>query len=380
MALRTLFQFPLVLFILGYLLLTNAPAQPFDPDAVIVKFMTGDGVHHTRTVNQIIADINSNDEKRSYHSLMQLDKLKKIHLQYVLSKFPPVVELATGEVNWIIIRALEKMKRVGRNRLSKEMLSILSHANERNVFLAVQKTRLIHGHSDQIISELSRVFMDQNYSKSTRQYAAFHLFKQDSAGHAQIIKDIQTLFQSRDRQVRLFAFKQIKTRYNSPNISAKMNEKIIELLKTGLNDKYSMIRQAGFLKLLHAGGQAEYSASKYMVENIMHGNDNWKKNLAYERLSEFSRLERYRRIAVSALDLFRQYLRNGNHKQKEYAIHALTLMAKYAKGAKNDLKQVLNEGDPELTEQAKAALKCLDASQCGMYRHGHDNQWYSVNP
>jgi hypothetical protein len=159
-----------------------------------------------------------------------------------------------------------------------------------------------------------------------------------------------------------------------------MNEKIIELLKTGLNDTYSMIRQAAVLKLLHAGRQAEYIASRYMVENIMHGNDHWTKNTAYERLGEFSRLERYRKVAVSALELFRKYLRDGNHKQKEYAIHGLTLMAKFAKGAGKDLKKISTGSNAELAIQAEAALKCLDMLQCGIYSHGRNTKWYSVNP
>jgi hypothetical protein len=60
--------------------------------------------------------------------------------------------------------------------------------------------------------------------------------------------------------------------------------------------------------------------------------------------------------------------------------NGLTLMAKYAKGAEKDLKQISNGGDQELARQAKAALECLDTFQCGMHRHGRDNRWYSVNP
>jgi hypothetical protein len=375
-----LFKLPVFLLFLMFMLPSISVAQSFNPDAVIVKFMTGDGVHHTRTMNQIIADIKSKDESQSYHSLIQLDYLNKRQWQYTLSKLPSALDLATGEVDWVIIRAFEKMKKVGRNRLSREMLSILSHGNEGNVFLAVQKTRMIHGHRTQVIGEMSRVFMNQDYSKTTRQYAASHLFKQDSAAHARIIKDIQTLYQSSDKQTRLFAFKQIRTQKNAPNISASMNGKIIELIRTGLKDEYSMIRQAAVLKLLYAGGKAETIGSQFMVENIMHGNNLWGKNTAYERLNEFSRVIKYRKEAVSALGLFRKYLKNGNYKQKEYAIHGLTLMAKYAGAAKNDLKQIINEGNAELARQAKDAMKCLDAVQCGMYVHGHDDKWYSVNP
>jgi hypothetical protein len=374
--------FLLLVFLLfsGFLFPSFTFAQAIDPDAVVVEFMTGDGAHHTRTMNQIIADIKSKDENQSYHSLMQLDNLNKMQFKYALSKLPSAVDLATGEVNWIIIRALEKMKKVGRDRLSREMLSILSHGKEGNVFLAVQKTRLIHGHRDQVINELSRVFMNQDYSKTTRQYAASSLFRQDAAAHARIIENIESLAQKKDRQTRLYAFEQIRTKYNYPKISVKMNEKIIELLKTGLNDEYSMIRHTAVVKLLHAGGKAEYTASKYIVENIMHGNDLWKINTAYERLGEYSKIELYREVAVSALELFRKYLRNGNHKQKEYAIQGLTLMAKYAQGAKNDLKKIINGGDSELARQAKVALECLDEIQCDTYSHGHGDKWYSVNP
>lgn len=376
----TPFQLLVFLLFSGFLFPSFTFAQAIDPDAVVVEFMTGDGAHHTRTMNQIIADIKSKDENQSYHSLMQLDNLNKIQWQYTLSKLPSVVDLATGEVDWIIIRALEKMKKVGRDRLSREMLSILSHGNERNVFLAVQKTRMIHGHRAQVIGELSRVFMNQDYSETTRQYAASNLFKKDAAAHARIIKDIQTLYQSSDNQTRLFAFKQIHTQKNDPNISASMNEKITELIRTGLKDEYSMIRHTAAGKLLYAGGKAEIIGSQFMVENIMHGNDLWTKNHAYERLNEFSRVIQFRKEAVSALGLFRKYLKKGNYKQKEYAIHGLTLMAKYAAGAKDDLKQIINEGDAKLARQAKDALKCLDAVQCGMYVHGHDDKWYSVNP
>ncbi len=372
--------FKLPIFFLFIVFLLPANAQSFDPDAVIIKFKTGDGAHHTRTMNQIIADIKSDNDKQSYHSMMQLDRLNKTQLQYARSKLPPVVDLETGKVNWTIIRALEKMKTVGRDRLSQEMLSILSHGNERNVFLAVQKTKMIHGHRAKVIGELSRVFRDQGYSKKTRQYAASHLFKQDTKAHERILKDIQTLYQSSDKQTRLFAFKQIHTQKNDPNISDAMNDKIIALIRTGLNDEYSMIRHTAAGKLLFAGGKAEVFGSQFMVENIMHGNALWGKNTAYERLNEFSRVIRFRKDAVSAMGLFRKYLKDGNYKQKEYAIHGLTLMAKYAAGAKNDLKQIINGGDAKLAGQAKDALKCLDEIQCGMHVHGHDDKWYSVNP
>jgi hypothetical protein len=220
------FKHPVFLLFFVFMLPLIAVAQSINPDAVVVKFMTGDGVHHTRTMNQIIADIKSNDEKKSYHSLMQLNNLNKTQLQYALSKLPAVVDLATGEVNWIIIRALKKMNPVGRDRLSEEVLSILIHGNEGNVFLAVQKTRLIHGHRSQVIGELSRIFMDQDYSKNTRQYAASNLFKEDARAHERIIKDIQTLFQSKDKQTRLFAFGKIRTRYNFPN--ERENHRIVK--------------------------------------------------------------------------------------------------------------------------------------------------------
>jgi hypothetical protein len=369
-----------MLLFFGCLLPAHAPAQSFDPDAVVVKFQTGDGASHTRTMNQIIADIKSNDEKQSYHSLMQLDYLTSVHYRYALSKLPSATDRATGEVNWIIVRALGKMKKVGRERLSQEMFSILRHAKEGEVFVAVQKTRLIHGHRKEVIEELSRIFMDPSYLKSTRQYAATHLFRQGAAAHARIAGNIKTLYQSEDKKIRLFAFKQIRTKVNNPKINKVTNEKIIELLKAGLKDGYSWVRYAATSRLINEGGKAEYMGSKYLVENIMHGNDLWKKDPGIERYGEFSRIISYRKNAVSALGLFRKYLKDGNHKQKEYAIHGLTLMAKYAKGAEKDLKQISNGGDQELAKQAKAALECLDTLQCGMHRHGRNNRWYSVNP